>query len=348
MIIILKPGTEDSTVRELLDHIKECGLKPQFLPGEERVVLGAIGDERVLAKLHLESHPCVESVKPILAPYKMVSRESHPEDTVVHIGSAKVGNGYFTVIAGPCAIESLEQAMETCRAVAAAGAAVLRGGAFKPRTSPYSFQGLGVEGLEILKHVSRELNIPTVTEVVEVADILAVEEHADAFQVGARNMQNFRLLSELGQRRKPVVLKRGMAATIEDLLMAAEYVVSQGNPNVILCERGIRTFETATRNTLDLNAVPFIKQRSHLPVLVDPSHGTGRRQLVAPMSLAAAAAGADGIIVEVHRNPAEALSDGEQSLYPEQFESLMRSLRSLVDTLGRTLMQPAPPSGASL
>ncbi|MFH0883584.1 MAG: 3-deoxy-7-phosphoheptulonate synthase [bacterium] len=337
MIIVLKPGTDKKIIQEILDHIAETGLKPLYMPGEERVVLGAIGDERILGKLHLENHPSVEEVKPVLAPYKMVSREIHPDDTVVSIGGVPVGNGFFTVIAGPCAVESLDQMRETGHAVVAAGASALRGGAFKPRTSPYSFQGLGVEGLEILSQVSRELGVPTVTEVVEVGDIEAVEQHSDAFQVGARNMQNFRLLMELGQCRKPVLLKRGMAATIEDLLMAAEYILSQGNSNVILCERGIRTFETATRNTLDLNAVPFIKQRSHLPVLVDPSHGTGLRELVAPMSLAAAAAGADGLLIEVHRNPAQALSDGRQSLFPDQFADLMDRLRPLVSALGRKL-----------
>ncbi len=337
MIIVLKPGTDKKTVQELLDHIAETGLKPLHMPGEERVVLGAIGDERILGRLHLENHPSVEEVKPVLAPYKLVSREVRPEDTVVSVGGVPIGNGFFTVIAGPCAVESLEQFRDTAKAVVDAGASALRGGAFKPRTSPYSFQGLGLEGLEILSRVSRELGVPTVTEVVEVADIEAVAEHADAFQVGSRNMQNFRLLMELGQSRKPVLLKRGMAATVEDLLMAAEYILSQGNSDVILCERGIRTFETSTRNTLDLNAVPFIKQRSHLPVLVDPSHGTGLRELVAPMSQAAAAAGADGLLIEVHRNPAEALSDGRQSLFPDQFSALMDGIRPLVAALGRKL-----------
>jgi len=337
VIIVLKPGTDKKTVQELLDHIAETGLKPLHMPGEERVVLGAIGDERILGRLHLENHPSVEEVKPVLAPYKLVSREVRPEDTVVSVAGVPIGNGFFTVIAGPCAVESLEQFRDTAKAVVDAGASALRGGAFKPRTSPYSFQGLGLEGLEILSRVSRELGVPTVTEVVEVADIEAVAEHADAFQVGSRNMQNFRLLMELGQSRKPVLLKRGMAATVEDLLMAAEYILSQGNSDVILCERGIRTFETSTRNTLDLNAVPFIKQRSHLPVLVDPSHGTGLRELVAPMSQAAAAAGADGLLIEVHRNPAEALSDGRQSLFPDQFSALMDGIRPLVAALGRKL-----------
>jgi 3-deoxy-7-phosphoheptulonate synthase len=337
VIIVLKPGTEEKVVKDILDHISECGLKPLHMPGEERVVLGALGDERVLGKLHLENHPDVEEVKPVLAPYKMVSREVKPDDTVVNIGNVPVGNGFFTVIAGPCAVESLEGMREAARAVLAAGGSALRGGAFKPRTSPYSFQGLGVEGLKILQQIRAEFNAPTVTEVVEVSDIEDVEKYADAFQVGARNMQNFRLLKELGQRQKPVVLKRGMAATVEDLLMAAEYILSEGNENVILCERGIRTFETATRNTLDLNAIPFIKQRSHLPVLVDPSHGTGLRELVEPMSLAAAAAGADGLLVEVHPDPAVAMSDGRQSLYPEQFGKLMGKLEMLMPVLGRKL-----------
>jgi len=337
VIIVLKPGTEPAVVDELLRHIASCGVKPLHLPGEERVVLGAIGDERVLGRLHLESHPSVEEVKPVLAPYKLVSRELRAPDTVVPIGPVPVGDGNFVVVAGPCAVESLDQMLDTGRSVVGAGAAVLRGGAFKPRSSPYAFQGLGQAGLDILAEVSRTLGVPTLTEVVEVADIAAVEATADAFQVGARNMQNFRLLMELGQRRKPVVLKRGMAATVEDLLMAAEYILSQGNPNVILCERGIRTFETATRNTLDLNAIPFIKQRSHLPVVVDPSHGTGLRELVLPMSLAAAAAGADGLLLEVHRAPPEALSDGRQSLYPAQFAELMDRLRALLGAFGRTL-----------
>lgn len=342
MIIVLKPGTEDETVQEILDHISECGLKPLHLPGKERVVLGAIGDERVLGQLHLENHPDVEEVKPVLAPYKMVSREVRPSDSIVKIGDVPIGNGYFSVIAGPCAVESLEGMQQAARAVASAGGAALRGGAFKPRTSPYSFQGLGLEGLKILQQVSAESGLPTVTEVVDVSDIEAVEEYADAFQVGARNMQNFRLLRELGARKKPVLLKRGMAATVEDLLMAAEYVLSEGNENVILCERGIRTFETATRNTLDLNAIPFIKQRSHLPVIVDPSHGTGLRELVEPIALAAAAAGADGLIIEIHPDPVAAMSDGRQSLYPEQFGKLMGKLEMLMPVLGRKLITPVP------
>lgn len=337
MIIVLKPKATKEDADELLKHIENSGLKPLYLPGDERIVIGALGDERILGKLHLESHPMVESLKPILAPYKLVSREMHPEDTVVQLENVPIGGTHFAVIAGPCAIESMDQLLETAEHVQKAGAKAIRGGAYKPRTSPYSFQGLGLEGLRILKEVSKKLSIPAVTEVVEVGDVKAVEAHASAFQVGARNMQNFRLLTELGQSRKPVILKRGMAAKVEDLLLAAEYILSQGNPNVILCERGITTFETATRNTLDLNAVPYIKQHSHLPVVVNPSHGTGIRELVLPMAKAAVACGADGLLVEVHRNPREALSDGKQSLSPEQFVQFMEELAPFVAAAGKTM-----------
>jgi len=328
MIIVLKPGTDPKEAQAILEQIERLGLKPLFMPGTERVVLGALGDERVIASLHLESHPHVESVTPILAPYKLVSRELHPHDTVVPLGDHTVfGGERFIVIAGPCAVESREQMDQGARAVKEAGASALRGGAFKPRTSPYAFQGLGEEGLEILAQAGRAHGLPVVTD---VGDVAAVERHADALQVGARNMQNYRLLQALGHCRKAVILKRGMAATLNELLLAAEYIVGEGNPNVILCERGIKTYEPATRNTLDLSAVPYIKQKSHLPVLVDPSHGTGRRDLVEPMACAAAACGADGIMVEVHPDPALALSDGEQSLYPDQFRALMRRLKPFV------------------
>ena len=337
MIIVLKPGATKAQADEILEKIDALGCKPLYMPGTERVVLGALGDERVLESLHLDSWPQVERVTAILAPYKQVSRELHPHDTIVDVGGVPVGGERFVVMAGPCAVESRAQLSATAAAVKAAGAHCLRGGAFKPRTSPYSFRGLGEEGLALLAEVSREQGLPIVTEVVEVGHVELVGASADLLQVGARNMQNFQLLTALGQAGKPVLLKRGMAATVKDLLMAAEYVVSEGNPNVILCERGIRTFETATRNTLDLNAVPFIKQRSHLPVIVDPSHGTGRRELVAPMARAAAACGADGIMVEVHCDPAQALSDGKQSLYPDQFLGLMRELDGIVGVFGRTL-----------
>ncbi len=337
MIIILRPEATKQDADEIIAQIDGLGLKPLYMPGTERTVLGAIGDERVLASLHLESHPLVERITPILTPYKMVSRDIHPADTVVDVGSMKVGGKRLAVIAGPCAVESLEQMLATARAVKEAGAHGLRGGAFKPRSSPYSFQGLGTKGLKILNDASTETGLPIVTEVVEAGDVATVERYADAFQVGARNMQNFRLLTKLGQSSKPVILKRGMAACVEDLLLAAEYIVAEGNPNVILCERGIRTFETATRNTLDLNAVPFIKQKSHLPVIVDPSHGTGVRDLVSPMAKAAVACGADGLLIEVHIDPKQALSDGQQSLYPDQFMRLMADLKPFVEAAGRQL-----------
>ena len=337
MIIVLKPKATKKDAQEIIRRIAALGLKPLCMPGTERTVLGAIGDERVLGKLHIENHPLVERVSPILTAYKLVSRDFHPRDTVVRIGGVPVGGKHFTVIAGPCAIENSRQMLLTALAVKRAGAKCLRGGAYKPRTSPYSFQGLGLEGLEILRSVSHKVQMPAVTEVVEVGDVAAVERFADAFQVGARNMQNFRLLKALGQSRKPVILKRGMAASVDDLLLAAEYILSEGNPNVILCERGIRTFETATRNTLDLNAIPHIKQHSHLPVIVDPSHGTGVRAYVTPMAKAAVACGADGLLIEVHPNPKEALSDGHQSLDPKEFAHLMKSIRSFVQAAGRRL-----------
>ncbi|MDF1661877.1 MAG: 3-deoxy-7-phosphoheptulonate synthase [Planctomycetota bacterium] len=337
MIIVLRPEATKDVADEIMARIEELGCKPLYMPGAERTVLGALGDERILGQLRLDSHPMVEKVTEILAPYKLVSREFHPHDTVVSIGDVPVGGDKFTVIAGPCSIESFDQLRDTALAVKASGASCLRGGAYKPRTSPYAFQGLGLEGLEIMQKVTAETGLPGITEIVEVSDIERVYDHASAFQVGARNMQNFRLLLELGKSDKPVILKRGMAASVKDLLMAAEYIVSEGNSKVILCERGIRTFETATRNTLDLNAIPVIKKRSHLPVIVDPSHGTGVREFVNPMAFAAAACGADGIIVEVHRNPAEALSDGAQSLFPDQFADLMRKLKPFVEAAGKEL-----------
>ena len=337
MIIILKPNATKKDADEIIAQIDSVGLKPLYMPGTERTVLGAIGDERVLGSLHLESHPLVERITPILTPYKLVSRDVHPADTVVKIDDVPVGGKRFTVIAGPCAVENREQLLATAKTVKEAGAHCLRGGAYKPRSSPYSFQGLGAKGLRILYDATQITGLPAVTEVVEAGDVTTVEKWASAFQVGARNMQNFRLLKKLGQSRKPVILKRGMAASVEDLLLAAEYIVSEGNPNVILCERGIRTFETATRNTLDLNAIPYIKQHSHLPVLVDPSHGTGVRDYVAPMSKAAVACGADGLLIEVHINPKEALSDGHQSLNPDQFASLMKDLVPFVEAAGRKM-----------
>ncbi len=337
MIIVLRREAVEADARAILDEIARLGLKPLHMPGSERVVLGALGDERVIATLHLENHPMVESVKPILSPYKLVSREAHSANSIVKVGDVPVGGEEFIVFAGPCAVESYEQFRETARVSVAAGARILRGGAYKPRTSPYSFQGLGVEGLKIMKDVCNEFNVPAITEVMDIADVDAIEKHVAGFQVGARNMQNFRLLTALGQTRKPVILKRGMAAKAEDLLLAAEYILAEGNASVILCERGIKTFETATRNTLDLNAIPYIKEHSHLPIIVDPSHGTGIRNYVPPLAKAGAAVGADGIIIELHPNPPKAMSDGQQSLYPEQFHQLMQELQAFVTAAGRTL-----------
>jgi 3-deoxy-7-phosphoheptulonate synthase len=335
MIIVLKREASAATAEELLARISGKGLKPLHMPGAERVVLGALGDERVLAELNLDSHPMVESVKPILAPYKLVSRELRAHDSVVRIGNLEIGGPGFAVIAGPCAVETREQMRATARAASAHGAKGLRAGAYKPRTSPYHFSGHGPEGLRILREVGDEFGLPVVTEIMDSADVEIVAAHADALQVGARNMQNFTLLRAVGRSGKPVLLKRGMSARIEELLLAAEYLMAEGNEQVVLCERGIRTFETATRNTLDLNAIPYIKQRTHLPVLVDPSHGTGVREFVTPLSLAAAACGADGLLVEVHENPPAALSDGAQSLYPNQFADLMRRLQPVVQAVGR-------------
>ncbi len=337
MIIVLKPHATKEHAEELMARIAALGLRPLYMPGQERVVLGALGDERAIESLHLDSDPMVESVKPILSPYKLVGREMHPHDTIVDFGDTQIGGGRFTVIAGPCAVEDAAQMTATAHAVKAAGAHGLRGGAYKPRTSPYSFQGLGREGLDVLRSAGVAAGLPVVTEVVDAADVELVEGYAAAFQCGARNMQNYRLLQALGRSRKPVILKRGMAARVDDLLLAAEYILAEGNPNVVLCERGITTFENSTRNTLDLNAIPVIKQRSHLPIIVDPSHGTGFRELVPAMAKAALACGADGLLVEVHCDPPNAMSDGRQSLFPEQFATLMRELRPIADAVGKKL-----------
>jgi len=337
MIIVLKPDAPADSADRLLERISSAGLKPLHMPGSERVVLGALGDERILSELALDGDPAVESVKPILAPYKLVSRELHPHDTVVDVGGVPVGGEQLAVIAGPCAVEDRDQLYDSALAAKQAGATLLRAGAYKPRTSPYGFSGHGPAGLSILREVADELGMPVVTEVMDTADLDVVAEQADALQIGARNMQNFALLRAVGQTRRPVVLKRGLSATIQEWLLAAEYLLSAGNEQVILCERGIRTFETATRNTLDLNAVPFVKARTHLPIIVDPSHGTGLRELVPAMALAGVAAGADGLMIEVHRDPAKALSDGAQSLYPDQFADLMRRLKPVAAAVGRGL-----------
>jgi 3-deoxy-7-phosphoheptulonate synthase len=330
MLVAMSVGATEDEVEDVKRHILAEGLTPHVSRGTERVVIGVVGEvglrkERVMS--HLASLPGVAAVTPISRPFKLASREFHTEDTVVRVAGAAIGDGSLAVMAGPCSVESRHQLMETAEAVAAAGATVLRGGAFKPRTSPYSFQGLGAEGLRYLSEARERTGLPVITEVMEPADVALVAEHADILQVGARNMQNFPLLTAAGRSGRPVMLKRAFSATVEEWLMSAEYILASGNPDVILCERGIRTFETYTRNTMDLTAVPLLHHLTHLPVIADPSHATGKRWLVRPMALAAVAAGADGIMVEVHPHPEEALSDGEQSLTLDQFAALAPVLR---------------------
>jgi 3-deoxy-7-phosphoheptulonate synthase len=342
----MKKDASKTDVDHMVNRISSLGLKPHVIVGEERTVIAAVGDERKTHKESLESGPGVAEVLPILAPYKMASIEIKRQPSVVRVRDLVVGNGTVGVIAGPCSVESEEQIVATARAVKAAGAGGLRGGAFKPRTSPYSFQGLGEEGLRMLREASDQHNMKLVSEVMDVSQIEVVGRYADIYQVGARNMQNFTLLRELGHARKPVLLKRGIAATIEEWLLSAEYILAGGNNDVILCERGIRTFESYTRNTLDISAIPVIHKLSHLPVIADPSHGSGRRDMVAAMARAAVAAGADGLIIEVHVDPDHALSDGAQSLYPSQFDRLMAELRIIAPAIGRGIcLEPASRRG---
>ena len=338
MIIVLKPKATEKEINHIVDKLTELGLKAHISRGEERVIIGAIGDERVLQSQPLAIFPGVESVMPILSPYKLVSREFKKTDSIVKIAEGvEVGGKRIHIMAGPCAVENKELLIQIAEQVKKGGASILRGGAFKPRTSPYSFQGLEAEGLDFLAEAREKTGLPVVTEVLDPRDVEIVSQKADILQIGARNMQNYRLLTEVGGQEKPVLLKRGLSATIKEFLLSAEYIMARGNPNVILCERGIRTFETATRNTLDLSAVPVIKGLSHLPVIVDPSHATGRWELVAPLARAAVAAGADGIMMEVHINPEKALCDGEESLKPEKFISLMRDLRKIAEVIGREI-----------
>ncbi len=337
MIIVMKSGATSKEVVAVLKQVEARGFRPHLSKGEETTVIGVIGDERQLQGAVFEILPGVERVIPILKPFKLASRDFKKKDTVVRVGGVAIGGGTFTVMAGPCAVESLEQTLECARRVRKAGAAVLRGGAYKPRTSPYSFQGLGKEGLEILARARRETGLPVVTEVMAVEDVGLVADHADILQVGARNMQNFNLLDAVGRQQKPVLIKRGLSSTIEELLLCAEYVLSRGNPNVMVCERGIRTFEKYTRNTLDLSAAPVIKKFSHLPVIIDPSHAVGVREYVPPLAKAAAAVGADGIIVEVHPHPEKALCDGQESLTPDEFDRLMVELKPILKAVGLEL-----------
>jgi len=336
MIIVLRSGATQEEINDVVERLKKLGFGAHVSQGVERTIIGAIGDER---RVNLEEKigvlPFVEKVIPVLAPYRLTSREFKEADTIVKVDNVEIGEGKFVLIAGPCSVESEKQIVETALRVKEAGAKILRGGAFKPRTSPYSFQGLAEEGLKFLAKAREVSGLPIVTEALGVEELPLVVEYADMIQIGARNMQNYRLLEAVGKLRKPVLLKRGMMNTVEELLMSAEYILAQGNYQVVLCERGIRTFEPSTRNTLDLSCIPLVKMQSHLPILADPSHGTGRSDLVETMSLAALSSGADGLIIEVHPNPVEALSDGPQSLTPEQFHHLMKEIKKLAVVMGK-------------
>lgn len=338
MIIVLKPEATEAQVNHIIDKVKGLGLTPHVSKGTERTIIGVIGPEDVLRVTPLEVFPGVENVIPVLAPFRLVSREFKKEDSLIDLGKGVViGGNEIVIMAGPCSIENIDNLYEIGREVKKSGATVLRGGAFKPRTSPYSFQGLGKAGLQMLREVGNELGLVTISEVMDARDVGLVAEYVDVLQIGCRNMQNFNLLKEVGAIKKPVLLKRGMASTVKDMLMSAEYILSGGNFSVILCERGIRTFEDSTRNTLDISAVPVTKQLSHLPIIVDPSHAAGKWGLVPALAKAGIAAGADGLIVEVHNHPEDAVSDGAQSLIPERFSELMRQLKDIANCLGRKL-----------
>ncbi len=325
MLVVMQHSATDEQISEVMERLRRMGFRAERLPGSERTAIGIMGNTGYVDADAVAQLPGVKELIHVTRPYKLVSREFHPENTVVRVGDVRVGEE-FVVIAGPCAVESEAQILETAHAVKAAGAKLLRGGAFKPRTTPYSFQGLGVEGLKLLAKAREETGLPVVTELLSEDHLDVVSQYADVLQIGARNMQNFELLKAVGKTQKPILLKRGLSAKLEEFLLAAEYILNEGNPNVILCERGIRTFETATRNTLDLNIVPLVRELSHLPIVVDPSHGTGIHSLVAPLSKAAKAVGAHGLIIEVHPRPEEALSDGKQSLNLDSFTRLMNEL----------------------
>lgn len=333
----MQPNATQEEVDHIVETIDGLGLKSHLSEGESRTIIGAIGDESKLRVKPLESFPGVETVQAIQKPYKLANRRMHPADSVFKVGGVEVGANRIQVIAGPCSVEGKEPILEVAQAVKAAGASMLRGGAFKPRTSPYSFQGMGEEGLQCLAAARDATGLPVVTEVMDPRQVELIEKYADMFQVGARNVQNFDLLKELGATRKPVLLKRGMSTTLAELLMSAEYIMAGGNLEVILCERGIRTFETAMRNTFDVSAIAWLKSESHLPVFVDPSHAAGIYKFVAPLALAGIAGGADGLVIEVHPNPEEAFSDGAQSLVPKRFERLMAAARPVAEAVGRTL-----------
>ncbi|HEY9857628.1 MAG TPA: 3-deoxy-7-phosphoheptulonate synthase [Stenomitos sp.] len=337
MIIVMKSDASAEQIQHVIDKLSTLGFKTHLSQGVERTIIGAVGDKRAITTDSLMLIDGVSEVIPIRKPYKLVSREAHPEDTVIRVGPVEIGGTEkLIVMAGPCCVESREQLMATAEAVKEAGATILRGGAFKPRTSPYSFQGMGEEGLKLLAEARDRYDMPIITEVMDTEDVDLCAAYADILQIGARNMQNFSLLRKVGKTHKPIMLKRGLSATIEEFLMSAEYILSEGNGNVILCERGIRSVETAhTRNTLDISAVPVIKRLSHLPIIVDPSHGTGHWYLVPPMAKAGLVAGADGLMMEVHPQPEEALSDGPQALLPKTFAKLMQELQAMKDVLHR-------------
>ncbi len=337
VIIVMKHNATDEEINMVVEHIQSLGYNAHLSQGEERTIIGVIGDERPIEPEHFNLFPGVERTVRILQPFKLASRDFHPDDSLVRINGTSVGGRQVIIMAGPCSVESREQLMETAAAVKEAGAHVLRGGAFKPRTSPYAFQGLGLKALELLREARDAYHLPIITEVMSPQEVTLVAQYSDILQVGARNMQNFALLHAVGEMQKPVLLKRGMMSTIEELLMAAEYILTHGNTRVILCERGIRTFEPATRNTFDINAIPLLKSLTHLPVIADPSHGTGKWELVAPVGRAAVAAGADGLMVEVHQDPSRALSDGGQSLKPENFAKMVIQVRSIAEAIGRTV-----------
>jgi 3-deoxy-7-phosphoheptulonate synthase len=338
MIIILKSGIGDAAIDDVCRRVTEMGYAPHIIRGEFKTIVAAVGEERGRPDLRLlEAVETVESVMPVQQPFKLASREVRPEPSEVRVNGISIGGKAIVVMAGPCSVESEAQVQEVADAVKAAGAKILRGGAFKPRTSPYAFQGLKEQGLKYLADARKRTGLPVVTEVLETESVELVAQYSDILQIGARNIQNFTLLRRVGEMGKPVLLKRGMATSIQEFLLSAEYILAAGNPDVILCERGIRTFETTTRFTLDLNAVPVLKKLSHLPVVVDPSHGTGHWDLVAPMAKGAVACGADGLIIEVHPRPEEALSDGPQSLKPSKFAQLMRELRPVAEAVGRSL-----------
>ncbi len=335
MIIVMKKGASARQISDVVAHVESLGYRVHLSAGEERTIIGVIGDDRPIDRTHFEMLDGVEKTVPILKPFKLASRDMHPQDTLVSLDGVKIGGPPIVIMAGPCAVETREQIIETAQAVKEAGAQVLRGGAFKPRTSPYSFQGLGEEGLELLAEARSVTGLPVVTEVMAPEQVALVARYADMLQIGARNMQNYALLHAVGEANHPVLLKRGMMSTIEELLMSAEYILSHGNMRIVLCERGIRTFEKYTRNTTDINAIPVIKDLSHLPVILDPSHGTGKWEYVAPVARAGIAAGADGLIIEVHPHPDEALSDGAQSLKPEKFAQLVTQVRQIAEDVGR-------------